>query len=79
MGSPQTTSTLNQAQPNQLVKIVGIDNPHLANKLFAMGLLPGASIKVIRHYWLSGNCYVQSNNLTLALRNWEAKAVQVTW
>ena len=50
----------------------------VACKLMAMGLLPGASISVVRKAPFGGAYYVRAENHYVALRRNEAKHVLIT-
>lgn len=58
-------------------KILQINDLLIAKRLFAMGLLPGSAITLVRQGPLSGTCYVKSGVITLALRQEEAAAIDV--
>ncbi len=61
----------------QQVQIVQITDLMIAKRLFAMGLLPGTKIALIRRGIFNGGCYVKSGSLTLALRKQEAEAIEI--
>lgn len=58
-------------------RILRINDLLIAKRLFAMGLLPGSAITLVRQGPLSGTCYVKSGVITLALRQEEAAAIDV--
>lgn len=53
-------------------------NGHVASKLMAMGLLPGAGISLIRKSPFGGAYYVKAKNHYVALRSNEAENVLLT-
>ena len=72
-----STRLLTQIPLGQTVRIVRINDLHMAKRLFAMGLLPGSPITLIRKGFLNGSCYVKAKSLTLALRQQEAEAIEI--
>lgn len=58
-------------------KITKIHDLLMAKRLFAMGLLPGSTITLIRQGFFSKTCYVKSGIITLALRKEEAAVIEV--
>ncbi len=74
---PVASQRLNEVPLGQTVRVVRIHDLAIAKRLFAMGLLPGTSITLIRRGLFRGSCYVQSEALTLALRNREAAAIEI--
>ncbi|MEL7119148.1 MAG: FeoA family protein [Bacteroidota bacterium] len=51
------------------------DDEHVAKKMMSMGVLPGAFVKYIRKAPFGGGCYIQVDNLLIALRNQEAEGI----
>ncbi len=57
--------------------VLQFNNPQIACKLMAMGMLPGSIIKVMRKAPLGGGFYLKVNGHGMALRVNEAAAVIV--
>lgn len=75
--SPGMIGSLADAPIGRKNKITQISDLLVAKRLFAMGLLPGTKITLIRQGSFSGTCYVKSGMITLALRKEEAAAIEV--
>ncbi len=58
-------------------KVIQVSDLLIAKRLFAMGLLPGTLITLVRKGSFSGTCYVKFGMITLALRAEEAAAIEV--
>lgn len=66
-----------QILPGETARIFGFNSSILSGKFLSMGILPGASIRLIRKLPLSGSYYVQVENSFFALRKQEAAAIIV--
>lgn len=66
-----------QVPLGEQVRIVRINDLMIAKRLFAMGLLPGTMIALIRRGLFTGSCYVKAGTLSLALRKQEAEAIEI--
>lgn len=51
------------------------ENPQIASKLMAMGIMPGSNIRMIRKAPFGGGCYIKVDNLLIALRESEALSI----
>ena len=58
-------------------KIRGFTNDRIASKLMSMGVLPGATIQIVRIAPLSGGYYLRINGQNIALRPEEAESIIV--
>jgi ferrous iron transport protein A len=47
----------------------------MACKFMAMGVLPGAVVKIVRQAPFGGGCYIKADKLLLALRREEAASI----
>ena len=75
--SPHQKNSLVKAPVGQTQRIQRITDLSMAKRLFAMGLLPGSDITLVRQGFAKGTCYVKSGMITLALRQEEAAAILV--
>ncbi|MFM8363389.1 MAG: ferrous iron transport protein A [Haliscomenobacter sp.] len=50
-------------------------NERMACKFMAMGVLPGAVVKIVRQAPFGGGCYIKADKLLLALRREEAASI----
>lgn len=50
-------------------------NPRIANKLMAMGVLPGTTIQILRKSPFGSSFYVRADGLSIALRKEEAASI----
>lgn len=58
--------------------ILQFSNMYMACKLMAMGLLPGASIALVRKAPFGGAYYIKTTNHHIALRKAEAENILLT-
>ncbi len=75
--SEKTNKALSNVKIGEAHQVVQISDLLIAKRLFAMGLLPGTFITLVRKGLFSGTCYVKSGMITLALRKEEAAAIEV--
>lgn len=66
-----------QLVPGYTATIDHFSNDHLANKLLAMGILPGDRIELIRKAPLGGGWYVKVGRQCIALRKQELACIQM--
>ncbi len=69
--------TLDEIKPGQKVKVVGIDNFPLKERLMSMGLVPGTAIDVLRSAPLGDPMAVRVRSYNLAMRLKDAARITV--
>ncbi len=76
IGNIKSIKQLSKIKPGNSAAIASFTDNVIANKLKAMGLLPGTSISLIRKTPLGNTFYVKANNqFLLALRKQEAACI----
>lgn len=79
MNEDTTTSTLAQLAPGESATLVELrtDSPGYRQSLYAMGLLPGTSLKIIRLAPLGDPMQIEVRGSQLAIRKCDAESLIV--
>lgn len=76
LGKINSTKLLSTISPGRSGAIDRFTDNNIANKLIAMGLLPGSSVQLVRKTPLGNTLYIKANNhFFLALRKQEAACI----
>lgn len=70
--------TLNELKAQESAKAISFTDPSLACKLTAMGVLPGATIEMVRKSPFGDAFYIKVDGVRLALRTEEAANILLT-
>ncbi len=66
-----------ELKKHEVARALAIENPELAAKLTAMGLLPGTTIELIRRAPFGKAYYIKVDGTRLALREDEAACILI--
>ncbi|HNE30293.1 MAG: FeoA family protein [Saprospiraceae bacterium] len=69
--------TVSDLKENECARTISFDDPALAGKLTAMGVLPGAMIEMVRSAPFGKTFYIKVDGVRLALRAEEAATILV--
>ncbi|MBL7804924.1 MAG: ferrous iron transport protein A [Saprospiraceae bacterium] len=69
--------TVSDLKENESARAISFDDPTLAGKLTAMGVLPGALIEMVRCAPFGKAYYIKVDGVRLALRTEEAATILV--
>ena len=74
------SSNLSQAQPGDQVTVVAIDpsQADICERLGALGIFPGAGLKVLRKAPLGDPLQVKAGHTLISIRRQEALAITIT-
>jgi ferrous iron transport protein A len=69
--------TVENLKARECARALRIEDPFLASRLTAMGLLPGTLIEMIRRAPFGHTYYIKADGIRLALRKEEAQSILV--
>lgn len=69
--------TIPELKAHESARALSFDDPALAGKLTAMGLLPGTLIEMVRTAPFGNAYYIKADGIRLALRKEEAASILV--
>ncbi len=69
--------TVRSLKPRECARTLRIEDPMLASRLTAMGLLPGSLVEMIRSAPFGHTYYIKVDGVRLALRKEEASSILV--
>lgn len=69
--------TIPELKAHESARALSFDDPALASKLTAMGLLPGTLIEMVRSAPFGHAYYIKADGVRLALRKEEAASILV--
>ncbi len=69
--------TIPELKAHESARALSFDDPALAGKLTAMGLLPGTLIEMVRSAPFGNAYYIKADGVRLALREEEAASILI--